>query len=116
MALENRFIDLNHRLMVQYLWTNILPLNFNKYVNNFLRVNVFSASKNTNEKIKSIETFLEDIENFKELQNCFVEKFDTIKYICNITYNNMFYGTDEKARTIAYRVVNEMNNVLFVNK
>ena len=101
---------------MQYLWSNVLPLNFNKYVNNFLTVNVFSANKNSNEKMKAIKTYLSNVENFKELQNCFIDNFETIKYICNMTYNAMFYGTDEKARVIAYRVINEMNNVLFINK
>ena len=116
MALENRFIDLNHRFLVQYLWSNVLPLNFNKYVNNFLTVNVFSANKNSNEKMKAIKTYLSNVENFKELQNCFIDNFEMIKYISNMTYNAMFYGTDEKARVIAYRVINEVNNVLFINK
>ena len=110
MSVDNRFADMNHRLFVRYMWANLLPQSFYSHVNGFLSINCYSSSKSSSKKVNLMKTYLSEEKNVDELRKSFVDNFDYIKYICNITFAPMFYGTDDKGRNVSYRLLTQLTD------
>ena len=109
LSVDNRFSDLNHRLLVQYLWGKLLLASFNEHVNNFLFIHTYSSSKNNSEKIQILKKYLADTIKFNELKESFTKNFQTIKFICNVTFASLYYGNNEKGQGINFKVMSDLN-------
>ena len=55
-----------------------------------------------------MKTYLSEEKNVGKLRKSFVDNFDYIKYICNITFAPMFYGTDDKGQNVSYRLLTKL--------
>ena len=109
LSVDNRFSDLNHRLLVRYLWGKLLPASFNEHVNNFLSIHTYSSNKNNSEKIQILKKYCSDAVNYKELKDALVKNFVSIKYICNVTFASLYYGNNEKGQAVNFKVLSELN-------
>ena len=109
LSVDNRFCDLNHRLLVRYLWGKLLPASFNKHVNNFLSIHTYSSNKNNLEKSQILKKYCAEAEKFNELKESLSKNFQAIKYICNVTFASLYYGNNEKGQGINFKVMSDLN-------
>ena len=60
-------------------------------------------------RVNLLKKYLSEESNVKELREAIVKNFDMIKYICNVTYASLYYGTNSKGQAVNFKVLCNVN-------